>query len=130
MLLTIHFGRLQEYGPDRDRHRLHHTAADFLFDLARALPGCFPFVSAHYDDLFSSEIWIEDAQRNRSTVVDRGMDGNDLFNVLRINIFAADDQEILSSSHYRELIQVQESEMTRADTSYSRALGPSGYRGW
>src|ERR1035438_4593100 len=87
--------RLQE-----DHSRAHsqprsNSAANFSFDLLSIREKILSFHFRNNHNFFGSEVRIVAAKRYDATVSNRRVIGRDLFNVLRINILAAYNDELL-----------------------------------
>src|SRR5208337_5326479 len=89
------FRRLEENRPHSHSHVGHHAATDFTLDVVRLLQKLFFLYLRDDHDIFRSKIGIEHAQRNGPAVVNRGMAANNLFDVLRINVLATDNEQVL-----------------------------------
>src|SRR5271165_5864969 len=72
-------GRLQENRTNRHAHARDDAAADFALDFR------------HHDDVFRPNAGIVRAHRDHAAVVNGGMSTDNLLDVLRINVFAADN---------------------------------------
>src|SRR5271165_824025 len=105
--------RLQENGTDSNSHVGHDVAADLTFDVVRLLQKILFLHLRNDHDIFCSKIGIEYAQSNGATVVDRRMAADNLFDVLRIDVLATDDEQIFLAAHNIEFAIEAEAKVAR-----------------
>ena len=94
VLFTIHFGGFRKIVctatpmPATTRVRISCSISDSVREKFFALHF------RHDHDVFGPEIGIVHAHRDHAAVVNRGMAGDNLLDVLGIDVFAADDQQV------------------------------------
>src|ERR1039457_122081 len=93
------FRRLQNYGSNGHAIARHHSAADLAFKGSRNLEKLLLLHFRYHDNLVGAQIGTVQAQRDRSAVMNRRVAAHGFFDILRINIFAADDEQVLPAAN-------------------------------
>src|SRR5208337_3082161 len=70
------------------------AAANFTFNPLGFREILFAFDFGHRNNFFRTQIRIVHTHRDHAAVVNRGVAADDLFDILRIDIFSADDEQV------------------------------------
>ena len=97
------FWRFEQDRSNRDSHPGDDSASDLGFDLGGALKQMFIFHFRNQDHVLGPEIGIVHAHRNDAAVMNGGMFGDNLLNILGIDVLTANDEQVLLSSDHIEL---------------------------
>src|SRR5579864_8220450 len=103
--------RLQQNRPNRHAQPSCDPGADLAFDLLRLYEKLFSFDFSHNEDLFCSEIGIVQSQCDDPPIMSRRMAGDNLLDILRIQVLSADNDEIFLASDDKELAVEEETEI-------------------
>jgi hypothetical protein len=96
-----------------------------VFDFCRSCEKCFTIYFGHYDDVIRPQIGVVHAQRNYATIVNGGVARDNLFNVLRIDIFAADNEQVFLPADHEQFAFEMKSEIARVVPAIDDRVGYS-----
>src|SRR5271165_4610543 len=100
--------RFQQDRPHRDSHVAHNAAADFALDVVGLLKKLFALDLSDDNDIFGAKISIEHAERDGAAIVDCRVAADDLLDVLRIDVLAAyDEQVVLAADDIKFTIEIK-----------------------
>src|SRR6516164_5466128 len=91
--------RFKHNRSDRHTQSRHDASSNLTLDFRRVGEKFFTLNLSHYYDVFRPEIWIVNSHGYHAPIVDRSMSSRDFFNVLGIEVFPADDQQILLTAN-------------------------------
>src|SRR5208283_2603515 len=86
----------------------HHLGTYLTFDIGSIPEQLFPLNFRGDNDIFSAEIGIVHADRDGTAVMNRWVTADDLLNVVRIDILAANDKQVfLSANNVKLALQIE-----------------------
>src|ERR1035437_8637116 len=117
------FWRLQENGSNGHAAARYYQAAYLAFDAGHIVQQLLLLHFRYHDDLLGAEIRIVQSHGNRTSVMDRRVATHDFFDVLRINVFAADNEQVsLAANNVKFAIKV-EAKVARVVPALQNHLG-------
>src|SRR4029077_16255400 len=120
-------GRFQENRTHGHSETGDDPAAYFLFDFEYAHEKLFALQFCNCHDVLSTEVGIVHAHGDDPAVMNRRVAGDDLFDVLGINVLPADDEKVFLPSDHVKLAVERETKISRAvPTAVDRERGKVG----
>ena len=125
VLFTIHFGGFKKTCAHGHSHCADYSATNLALRFRSARCKWLSSSTSATTTMSSvPRLRIEESQSDRAAVVNRRMAADDLFDVLRINIFAADDQQIFLAADDIQFTVEQKSQIASVIPAVANALAP------
>src|SRR5271166_463792 len=122
---TLHdpFWRFQKNRSNRDSNSGDDQITNLTLDLHNLCQLFFALDLSNHDDILSPEVGIVNAQRDYTAIMNGRVAGDDLLNVLRVKVLAADDEEIFLPADYVEFVFQSKAKIAGVVPAFDNCLG-------